>query len=325
VSAFQSQYACDGVSRAEGGLAAIRLDKEIAEKYHGILTDEKIQQILRDFKPTHDLHGMDVAYLYQNATQSSDHSRFSDLTGNWNGLTVSDVFGDKAIKIGYVAGWLGVSEYMSQIFMVLSFLIVLMIAPVFSGEYSGADSIILTTKYGRTKCGKAKCIAAILSALAVTAFVAAFNVILALIVYGHEGLDCSILFAPAMYTESFIPYNITCFTLIAYQVLLAFTCTIGIVGITLLLSSISKTQVVTLIASAASLVLPFMLPIAKDNPIFRWIALTPLYHVQFATLMSLEQMSNSLLYAIWALPAAIAAIVLGSNISRRIFAKHQVS
>ena len=58
--------------------------------------------MMSDFAPTHDLHGLNAMYLYQNATQSAAFSRFSDKEGNWNGLSVSDVFGNEEIKIGYV-------------------------------------------------------------------------------------------------------------------------------------------------------------------------------------------------------------------------------
>ena len=71
-----------------------------------------------------------------------------------------------------------------------------MLAPIFSGEYEGVDNIILTSKYGKTKCTTAKVAAGILTAILTTALVAAFNLLLALIFYGTEGLDCSILFAP---------------------------------------------------------------------------------------------------------------------------------
>lgn len=115
-----------------------------------------------------------------------------------------------------------------------------MLAPIFSGEYEGVDNIILTSKYGKTKCATAKVAAGILTAILTTALVAAFNLLLALIFYGTEGLDCSILFAPSDYVEGFIPFNITCGTLLKYQILLAFTCTLSVTGITLFLSAISK-------------------------------------------------------------------------------------
>lgn len=68
------------------------------------LTDNKVQQMMSEFKPTQDLHGMNAKYIYQNALQSSVFSHFADIDGSWNGLSVADVFGDKEIKVGYVNG-----------------------------------------------------------------------------------------------------------------------------------------------------------------------------------------------------------------------------
>ena len=100
-STFQNKYAFDQNIGEGTGKTAVKIDKEIAAKYEGILTDEKVQQMMSDFAPTHDLHGLNAMYLYQNATQSAAFSRFSDKEGNWNGLSVSDVFGNEEIKIGY--------------------------------------------------------------------------------------------------------------------------------------------------------------------------------------------------------------------------------
>ena len=202
---------------------------------------------------------------------------------------------------------------------------IIMLAPIFSGEYEGVDNIILTSKYGKTKCATAKVAAGILTAILTTALVAAFNLLLALIFYGTEGLDCSILFAPSDYAEGFIPFNITCGTLLKYQILLAFTCTLSVTGITLLISAISKNQIVAFVASMAIFLFPVLLPITEANPLFRLIGLLPLYHVQAVSLLSVEQMSNGMLYAVWAIPTALLFLGIGAVISRRVFAKHQVS
>mgnify|MGYP007025203785 CR=1 FL=1 len=85
---------------------SVEIDKAIAGKYEGLLTDEKVQQMMIEFKPKQDLHGMNAAYLYQNALQSALFRNFSDLNGNWNGFGVSDVFESEEIKIGYIYGWL---------------------------------------------------------------------------------------------------------------------------------------------------------------------------------------------------------------------------
>ena len=134
-STFQNKYAFDQNIGEGTGKTAVKIDKEIAAKYKGILTDEKVQQMMSDFAPTHDLHGLNAMYLYQNATQSAAFSRFSDKEGNWNGLSVSDVFGNEEIKIGYVDGWLSTSKNMVRFFIALALAVIIMLAPIFSGEY----------------------------------------------------------------------------------------------------------------------------------------------------------------------------------------------
>ena len=195
---------------------------------------------------------------------------------------------------------------------------------IFDKERIYERNIILTSKYGKTKCATAKVVAGIITAILTTTLIAAFNLLLAFVFYGTEGLDCSILFAPSDYVEAFIPFNITCGTLLKYQILLAFTCTLSVTGITLFLSAISKNQIVALVAAMAIFLFPVLLPITEVNPLFRLVGLLPIYHVLAISLLSVEQMSNGMLYAIWAIPAALLFLGVGAGISRRVFAKHQV-
>lgn len=324
-SSYRNMYAFDGNSREGTGRTAVEIDKSMAEKYGGMLTDEKVRQMMTEFKPAQDLHGMNAAYLYQNALQSALFRNFSDLNGNWNGLSVSDVFGNEEIKIGYTYGWLTTSQNMVKIFIVLSLVVAIMTAPVFSGEYGGVDNIILTSKYGKTKCWTAKIIGSILAALIVTAAISAINLIYAFILYGNDGLDCSILFASGDFATEYIPFNITCGTLLKYQILLAFTSTISIVGISLILSAVCKSPMVALVASAAIYFFPIMLPVTETSSLFKIIVLLPLYHVQFVSLMSAAQINGNLLYAIFAIPVALIVVGIGVFISRRFFVNHQIS
>lgn len=324
-SAYQNKYAFAPNGDQGSGKTAVELDKEIAAKYEGTLTDEKVQRMMSEFAPTSDLHGLNAVYLYQNAMQSAVFARFSDQNGNWNGLSVFDVFGDEEVKVGYVDGWLTASRNMVKTFVALALTVIIMIVPVFSGEYDGVDNIIMTSKYGKTKCATAKVIAGILTAIFATVLVTAFDLLLALAFYGTEGLDCSILFAPRDYVEAFIPFNITCGTLLKYQILLAFTGTLSVTGITLFLSAVSKNQIVALASATAIFLFPVLLPITEVNPLFRLVGLLPIYHVLAVSLLSVEQMSNGILYAIWAIPTALLFLGIGTSISRRMFAKHQVS
>lgn len=324
---LKNMHAYDVTNREGSGRTAVEIDKYIAEKYEGILTDEKVQQVITGFVPKFDLNGLNARYIHYNAIQSAVFARFADTNGNWNGLSVSDVFGDEDIIIGYTYGWLETSRNMVSIFNILSLAVIIMTAPVFSGEYGSVDNIILTSKYGKTKCTMAKVIAGILSALLVTAVISAINFIFALVLYGSNGLNCSILFAPIEFIDGYsgyIPFNITLGTLLKYQFLLAFTSAISTTGITLVLSAVCKNQVTALITSAAIYFFPLIISVSETNPLFRYITLLPLYHVQFISLMSIEQMRGGMLYAVFAVPVALVFMGIGIVLSRRIFARHQI-
>lgn len=323
-SAYQNKHAFDGKNAEGSGRAAVEIDKKIAAKYEGILTDEKVRQMMSDFALTYDLNGLNAAYLYQNAMQSAAFARFSDMDGKWNGLSVEDVFGDEEIKVGYVDGWLSTSRNMVRVFLTLAVAVIIMTAPVFAGEYEGVDNLILTSRYGKTKCTAAKVTASILAAVVTTVLTAALLLLLAFAFYGTKGLDCSILFAPVDYVEGFIPFNITCGTLLKYQILLAFTCTLSVTGITLLISAASKNQMASFVVSLAVFLFPGLLPIAETNPLFRIVGLLPMYHVRAISLLSVEQMSSGMLYAVWAVPAALLFLGIGAAASCRVFARRQV-
>ena len=55
-STFQNKYAFDGVSAEGSGKTAVEIDKGIAAKYEGILTDEKVQQIKRPLLALCEIH-----------------------------------------------------------------------------------------------------------------------------------------------------------------------------------------------------------------------------------------------------------------------------
>ena len=136
-STYHNKYACDGNGREGTGRMAVEIDKAIAKKYEGELTDAKVKEMLSDLIPKGDFHGLNVKYVYQNAMQSAVAARFLDADGNWNGLSVSDAFGGEKIMIGYNDGWLSTSQDMVQIIVVLVLAAIVLTTPVFSGEYSG--------------------------------------------------------------------------------------------------------------------------------------------------------------------------------------------
>ena len=122
----------------------------------------------------------------------------------------------------------------------------------------------------------------------------------------------------------YIPFNITCGTVLKYQILLAFMSAISVTGIVLILSAVCKSQMIAFVISAAIHVIPIMLPISETSALYRIIVLMPLFYSQYISIMSVEQMHNGMLYAVWSIPVAIALVVIGSIISHKAFSKHQV-
>ena len=97
-----------------------------------------------------------------------------------------------------------------------------------------------------------------------------------------------------------------------------------VTGIVLILSAVCKSQMIAFVISAAIYVIPIMLPISETSALYRIIVLMPLFYSQYISIMSVEQMHNGMLYAVWSIPVAIALVVIGSIISHKAFSKHQV-
>lgn len=307
---------------------SVAYEQEIAARYEGILNDEKVQRMLADFKPTQEQieqwKGIDVAYIGMNSMQQAVHRLFANSDGSWNGKTVRDVYGDQKIQVGYYSGWLDFSQNLVKVTVALAILSIIMVAPVFSGEYGGADSLLLTARFGRTKCVTAKLLAAFLACLCLLLIFLAGNFIAAGILMGREGLDSSVLFC-GIYYENYMRFPIDCGTMLWYQAVLAVTGIIMLVGITVLLSALASSQTVALIAAAALFLCPQFFSIPETSPVFRIIGLFPVYHFQFSSLMSVEQIDGNLLYAVWAIPAAALTAVLGMGLAGWAWRRHEVN
>lgn len=324
-STYQNMYSFDGKLREGNGKEAVKIDKFIAQKYQGILTDKKVQEMLKDFRIENNMTGVNLAYIYQNSIQSAVYSRFADQNGAWNGKSVSDIYGTEDINVGYIEGWLRTSNNMRTIFLLFSFVIIVIVIPIFSGEYGKTDNIILVCKYGRGISGIAKIVASYIITFFSTLFFITINIIMALCLYGKEGLNCSILFSSIEFAEDYIPYNIDCIMLLWYQVILIFAGMISITGIALVVSSICNNQILALAETVTIYLLPILIPVSENNALYKIFILAPIYHFQFISIMSIEKMENGILYAIWAIPIAMGIGLCGSIIAYIIFKKHQVS
>lgn len=166
-------------------------------------------------------------------------------------------------KIAHVNGWENVFENQQSLFLIISFVIAICLAPVFAGEYqSGADSIILSSRYGRNKLIFAKLIAALIITLLFYAIAVLTYTLILLAICGFDGRNASIqiieLLAP-------VPYSV--FQTYLWTVFIGGMACLLMSVITLWLSSRLRGPFQVIIASGIILVGPLLIPIQQNSRI----------------------------------------------------------
>ena len=302
-SALNGMYAYDGVSEEGRGFEAVKMEKKIAAEYEGLLTDKKVRQIIDDFPADNFIEGLDAKYAYNNSIQSAVYSHFVDKDGNYNGKTVKEIYGSNRIKIGYINGWNYTVRVMIQVFFALMIVIMLIISPVFSGDYGSMSSIVMSSRYGRSKNASARIIAAFAISFALAFIAAVFNIAVALVIYGTDGLDCSVLFASVDFEGGLVPHNITCLQMILYQLVMMLAGTAAVTGITVAASAVLKNQISALAGSLFVFMLPMIIPIEEMSGFYRALVTMPVFDVLLLAPMSVEQLS---LVSAAAVAAAVA-------------------
>ena len=89
---------------------------------------------------------------------------------------------------GFTSGMDMMLSYVTTFLLFAAVLLIVMIAPVFSDEYtSGMDSLILSSRYGKTRCARAKILASFLTAVTILIGTVAFIVLVTIGYFGTDG------------------------------------------------------------------------------------------------------------------------------------------
>lgn len=187
------------------GTAAIRQDRAMANKYEGVLTDEKVASM-----------AVEYGLMYFDAENYSEEGNFlSELLFN-NGLcdgyinSWSDIeqpahtipiaetgMGEVCAAAGvqprlsYYRGWTQISVQLGIAGIMSCILLMMALTPVFAEEYSSKTAnILLATVHGRKKDITARFFAAFLFSLGSFVVLAGFVVALCGVFYGYDGADC---------------------------------------------------------------------------------------------------------------------------------------
>lgn len=159
------------------------------------------------------------------------------------------------LSYGYAGGWSNIIDCIAFVsFAILAVCVAL--APVFAGEYADrTDSVLLSSRYGRTRLLTAKILASLLFAAGYFALCALIICGVSLAAYGAGGADL-----PIQVLAMGSPYDLTVSQAALISVGLAFLMTMGFAGLTLLLSSRLRSMLAVFVIDAALVLVTGMIP-----------------------------------------------------------------
>lgn len=163
-------------------------------------------------------------------------------------------------------GWDTGGEYIHLLTFLLILLCTAVAAPVFSSDYqTEADSIQRCTKNGRAKLAVVKLAAMLLLTLVVYAVCMGIFMLILCTVLGTDGLQTSVQF---IITSAISP--LTMGQLNGITILSGLLTMLSVTGFTLLVSSRSKTPLVTMIVGFTVILAPTLLRVLSSVNIMEW-------------------------------------------------------
>ncbi|WP_438431578.1 hypothetical protein [Gorillibacterium sp. sgz500922] len=181
-------------------------------------------------------------------------------------------------RVGFSKGWEYLLENSEALLLLSAFLISICVAPVFSGEYqSGADAILLSTKYGRSRVIGAKLRASLLLATGLFLLAALLQLLLTFAIYGAEGGNLSLQAVSTRYLTA--PFAFTAWGAWLRLELIGWLLTLMMAGVTLFLSARMSSPFPVIIGSTVLLFGSMLIPYSKDSRLVNHlIALLPGNH-----------------------------------------------
>lgn len=313
----------------------INRNKEIAEQYSGLLTTEKVREIIeasafsdevlmsQGFNPDRQKY-----YIHNSMYQAFDD--FEKMDGSYNGVTVEEVYGNLAqgMILGYYDGWESTIYALMNSFMVWGCVVVIILTPLFADEYTKrTDALILTGRRGRSYCPVAKIIAAYVVSLAGSLILLGFFALAMLAAHGTTGFHTSVqLGSLGMFNDT--PYLLTWGQMFAFASMLWLGATVVLIALCLVVSALAKNSFSALVITFTLFSLPMFIPWHYfPEPLTLAGMLLPINQMKIWNLSHFAKfdLGGFQLNVMWlALPVAVIATVIGVLWSRRTFAKHQV-
>lgn len=351
-----SQYALDPKEMGTEfeGTAAIAQIKANAEALAGPITDEKATEALREFKEFRAKNGSLMALLTSpwmqdnqmpvSAVATIDTTGTVDLYGQVRSKIASELHANGAlsyndeerafwsekaqgvhtpIEYGYAGGWadfLNLAQFL--IFAMLA--VVITCASVFNGEYRAkTDAILLSTKFGKSRLGRAKAAASVIAASAIYWVFTLVFLAIPLVFYGADGAGLPIQICNITCT-----YGISLSAAALICCLVGYLATLALLGIVLALSAKVDSPMGILAVGVALILIPIFVPTMTSSIANHIIYLFP--YDALNPLNLFDMVSYAIGPVVVELPVFLGAFYLllfaaGIVLAIRTFKRHQVA
>ncbi|MCM1155249.1 MAG: ABC transporter permease subunit [Roseburia sp.] len=304
----------DGITYT--GYKAIQKDREITEKYKGVLTDEKAAQILEEYGFPSKVEPGWGFFRDANFLNAFIFDYLSDgYINDWNDYkTASRIYPiantelgkartacGREIELAYCKGW-GVFLETMSVGMVLGCILVLFgISTIFAGEGQVKMlSLLFTASEGKEKDVRAKIAAAFTVAFFIWAGIYLLDLLVCGAVYGWDGLGCysGIVLANGLYVpEMWLPIWYYVLTAAA----LSFFGILTLCAVTICISAYFKSSFHAVVTAAVCYGAPVLLAMFIENSsTAQFLSIAPVFMASYNYIEDI--------YDIWLIPVGIAAV-----------------
>ena len=233
---------------------------------------------------------------------------------------------DTPFRIGYCERWEKLLSISTISMMVIVLVICISLAPAFSSEYqTGADAILLSTKYGKNKLIIAKIVSSFMLTSGIYWGGMLLLTIVTLLIYGAGGGSCSLQTLTLL-----APSDVTLFGSFMYVLLAGYFMCLFMQGLTLMLSAMLSSPFPVIIITLVSYFVPSFISYSRSSRLFNNIlnlfpakmaaaytslAKYELYHVLFLKIP----------YSTMMILVALVVAVVTLPLAYKSFRKHQVA
>lgn len=282
---------------------------QVVEKSTGEFNDQKVREVLTNYidrfqsddinNRTSDLFSWEIADTFfpkdedihekMNAAMEQGNKMNLDQinlkTINEIGFTQFQT----PLKIGSFVTWKDLFNVTSQLFILTSILVILVCSLVFSCDTSrNMNQLLLSTKFGRNKLTIAKIMVATLISIFVFLFIQVISLV-AFYIYnsGFTGWDTSIQTNFSLELFSF-PVELNHLQVFLLAIALHFISLLAIVGITIYVSSITRSPFSSLIIALGLFLLPKAITqLIKRGIVYQLLNLFPINNYRIKDILSL--------------------------------------